>query len=543
MAELIVLEKDKRILSVKEKKIADYILEHSHEVNERTLAEADWDLFYQMSAMREGLLNWYPFEKDSTILQLSDGFGALTGLLARRAGKVSVLESSLQRAECIVKRCEAYSNVVVYAGSNEYLKRDEQFDYIVVEKTICTKQKVEQLIQIAFSCLKEEGKLLFVCENRFGMKYWCGVPHMQEKNPFAGIRGKGENTILTRQELLEVLEQNEQVKGYRVYYPFPDARLPQAIYTDEYLPTASVRDRVIPYYTPEESKSLVCLENEISDALIANGVFHIFANAFLVECGKKEIEKKTIFAALSTDRGKEHGFATVISAEGTVQKKVLHANGEKSLKLIHQNQQELKAHGVCCVEEVLLDDAIEMPYIKGKTLIEYLKEIFSRDVKQVEKIFDQLYETIQQSSEKADFSVCAIRNECLNEQNTGVILQKAYIDMIPYNSFYKDGELIFYDQEFVKEYFPAKYVLFRSLRYTYIYIPEADKVLPLEYFKEKYELKEIWHVFEQEEARFIEDNRNYEVLSSFYQWAGISEKEVDKHVEELLNKEISNFGL
>lgn len=537
MAELIVLEKDKKILSVKEEKIADYILTHSHEVYEQALQGADWDLFYQLSTMREGILNWYPFEKDSTILQLSDGFGALTGLLARRAGKVIVLEPSLQRAECIIKRYEVFNNITVYVGSDERVLGDEQFDYIVVEKSICTRNEIEQLLEKVFPFLKEEGKLLFVCENRFGMKYWCGVPDVQAKKPFAGIRGKGSSAILTRQQLLETLEQSELAEGFRIYYPFPDARLPQAIYTDEYLPGTSVRDRVIPYYTPEESKSLICLENEISDELIANGVFHIFANAFLVECGKKEIEKKTIFAALSTDRGKEHGFATVISAAHTVQKKILHSEGKKSLELIHQNQQELKAHGVSCVEEVISDDAIEMPYVKGKTLIEHLKELFLKDASQVEQIFDQLYEVILQSSEKVDFSACTIRNEHLNEQNAGTILKKAYIDMIPYNSFYKDGQIIFYDQEFVKECFPAKYVLYRGLRYTYIYIPEADKILPLQYFKEKYELEEIWQVFEQEEAQFVEDNRNYEMLSSFYQWAGISEKEVDEHIERLLNKE------
>lgn len=536
MAELIVLEEEKNeeILSEKEEKLQKFFLTHACEDYEQELQNADWDLFYQISTMREGILNWYPFEKNSTMLHLNGGFGALTGLLARKAGKLTVLESSLRRAECIAKRYEANSNIIILVGDDEKLLPEEKFDYIVAEQTINTTVEVERLLKKWIPFLKENGKLLFVCENRFGMKYWCGVPDLQLQKPFAGIRGKGESERITRKSLLATLEQCRLIKGWKLYYPFPDARLPQAVYTDEYLPQASVRDRVIPYYTPEERRSLVCPENEISDALIANGAFHLFSNSFLVECGTQNAVSDIMFAALSTDRGREHGFATVITSGDMVQKKALYKEGEKSLKLLHRNQQELKAHGVCCVEEVFSEDTIEMPYIKEKTLIAHVKELFAKDKTQVEQIFDCLYEAIQQSSEEVPFSQCLIRDKRLNERNAGIILRRAYIDMIPYNSFYKDGQIIFFDQEFVREYFPAKYVLFRALRYTYIYIPEAEKLLPLKYFKEKYGLTEIWQVFEQEEARFVEDNRNYEMLSAFYQWANVEEKEIDANVERLL---------
>ena len=126
----------------------------------------------------------------------------------------------------------------------------------------------------------------------------------------------------------------------------------------------------------------------------------------------------------------------------------------------------------------------------------------------------------------------------INKENAGIILRRAYIDMIPYNCFYVKGDILFYDQEFVKENYPAKYVLFRALRYTYIYILEAEKIIPLQYFKEKYGLCELWGFFETVENKFIKENRNYKIFSSFYQCVEISADDVDKNIDRLTNKNI-----
>ncbi len=498
------------------------------------IKNAEWDVFYHMSPMRESLLNWYSFEKGSELLEISSGFGALTGLLARKVEAVTVLEESEYRARCIAKRYEDYSNISILAGRLSELSAEMQYDYIVIEKAVRTRRELEEVFNKVCPLLKETGRLLFVCENRFGMKYWCGVPDSVTNTPFAGIRENRTGQLITRNDLVEALKHNDRIKGWKLYYPFPDEKLPQAIYSDDYLPKASVRDRVIPYYPPEQQQSLVCLENEICDDLIANGIFHIFANAFLVECSKCDMERDAIFAALSTDRGMEHGFATVITGKDTVQKRVLHPAGQKSLELIYRNQQELMERGICCVSHNLQEDFIEMPFVKEPSLIEYLKHLFLADKDSVEEVFDSLYESIKNSSEQVSFAECRLRDRALTEENAGVILKKAYIDMIPYNSFYNDGKIMFYDQEFVKECYPAKYVLFRALRYTYIYMPEAENIIPIQYFKNRYELSTIWHVFEKEEGRFVEDNRNYDLLTSFYNWAGVSRMVADENVQKLL---------
>ena len=74
-------------------------------------------------------------------------------------------------------------------------------------------------------------------------------------------------------------------------------------------------------------------------------------------------------------------------------------------------------------------------------------------------------------------------------------------------------------------------MLFRALRYSYIYVTEAENIIPLQYFKSKYGLDLVWAAFEREEARFVEDNRNYDLLRSFYKWASISSEELKERVK------------
>lgn len=498
---------------------------------DKYLKDADWDTFYELSTLREGLLNWYSFKENGTILFISDGYGALVGLLAGNCEHLMVLEAERNRAESIRYRYRNCWNIDVLIGGMEQLPDHQQYDYIVVEKAAATKDELYNLLMNLCPFLKKSGRMFISCDNKLGLKYLCGVPDPVDQIPFGGLNDR-EKERLTRADILHELAASKEIKGYCMYYPAPDWRLPQAIYSDRYLPKKSTRDRVIPYYTEDDRRKLVCMEDRISDEIISNELFPALANSILIECGKEEFEQEVLFAALSTDRGHEHGFATVITRMNTVRKKILHPAGRKGLELIYRNQQELERRGIACVSAQLFSDAIEMPFIQGENCMDYLGALFADwRKKEIEEVFDQLYQMILQSSRHLSFECCQLSDAALKAENIGPVLEKAYIDMIPYNCFYRKEEgkekLLFYDQEFVKKSYPAKYVLFRALRYTYIYIAGAENVIPLQFFKTKYDLDFVWEAFEREESRFVEDNRNYNLLSSFYKWASISEQEIE----------------
>ncbi len=84
MAELIVLnrtDKKRDILPEKEKRIAEIIKKSSLSQYADFQKGADWDIFYQFTTFREGLVNWYPFQEKGATLIISSGFGALVAFL------------------------------------------------------------------------------------------------------------------------------------------------------------------------------------------------------------------------------------------------------------------------------------------------------------------------------------------------------------------------------------------------------------------------------------------------------------------------------
>src|SRR5699024_7588369 len=50
----------------------------------------------------------------------------------------------------------------------------------------------------------------------------------------------------------------------------------------------------------------------------------------------------------------------------------------------------------------------------------------------------------------------------------GTILANGYIDMNFNNCFWKNGQLIFFDQEWMVENIPVNYILYRAVKYAYI---------------------------------------------------------------------------
>lgn len=515
------------ILARQEEKIKNIIHQHSRNEYDRVVSNAEWPVFQELTSLRENLLSWYPFKKNAKVLEYAEGYGALTGILSQKCGKVVAVAESAPKAESIKVRYADRENVdVLYELPCDC---HEKYDYIIIDRATSTNDELHKALTKSSSLLEERGTVLLVCMNRFAVREFCGAPSAGHL-PFERIRSENGTTY---QGIIHCLESQEWIDSWMIYYPFPDHILPQAIYTNEYLPKKSVRDRVIPYYTGEQRKSLLMLEDEIYDGLIENGVFHILANSFLIECKKEKTSDHVIYAVLSKDREKGHGFSTTIMHSGYVTKTALDHAGRDSLAQMYQNTQDLIKRGISCIPLELGEGFLRMPYMKGNTLIEYLKECYVDNKDRVPYIFDLLYQEILDSSNHIPQQECAMENIDIDRDDLGEILERAYIDMIPYNAFYVDDKLCFYDQEFVWNNYPAKYVLFRAIRYTYIYIRGAETIIPLQFFKDRYGLNALWDIFEQAEERFIENNRNYDALGCFYNWANVDKDIPEKNICKL----------
>ena len=541
MAKLYRMVRNEGEISSIDQDIRSYIEQNSNENFDEIISkDKRWDVFFHLSQMRTSLFNWYEFKNNASILEIGGGFGALTGVFCDRCRAVTVLEPLAYRAEGIYLRYRNRDNLIVYAGGIEDVILKEKFDYIILagglEKIEYKKMELNdyaEYVNKLASMLKSDGKLLLAVDNQYGLRYFCGAPERNTGKPFRGLNqypDKASGRTFGRKKLIDIIEA-AGFTYHKFYYPLPDYIVPQLIYSEQYLPKKDVCERLVFYY--ENMTSIIVDERELYADIIDNQVFEFFANSFLVECGWTK-GCSVIYGALTTDRGAECALATTIHLDGIVKKKALYKEGIQTVQNVYKNIRELEERGIEVVPHLWEERGVSMPFVDNITFSDYLRSIVKNDPELFEKLLEDLYQQILRSSDIVEKEKNVLCNELTKELDFGPILQKAYIDMVPFNCFYIKNQLVFFDQEFTREYFPAKYVLFRALKYTYLSIPFAENFVPLEKMKKRYSMEALWPIFTEEEDKFVTKNRRYELYQNFYSRTWLDLRQVYNNAEKLL---------
>lgn len=506
-----------------------------------------WMTFYHLTEMRKSILNWYEFKDNAELLEIGGGMGALTGLFCERCTHVTTVESSKVKAEAIYTRYHDKKNLDIYAGSINDINFGKKFDYITVigaleheENNLSSKNSSAELLKKLAGLLKPDGKLLLAIENRFGIKYWCGNKEEHSGIPFEGINGypNGQKVRSFGKKELEKILISSSLSQYKFYYPMPDYKLPQIIYSEKYLPQNSLQARMIPYYL--DNTTLLASEMDLYDDLIENNVFEFFSNSFLVEAGFNDNFCSVIYAAVTTDRPPADRFCTTIHENEIVKKKPLDEEGYASIQKIYDNVMELQTRGIRIVPHKIENNTLIMPRMECESLEGYLKTIIRQDKDRFVELFDKFYECILKSSNLANAELNFFFDSNNPELDFGPILEKAYIDLIPNNCFFYNHDFVFFDQEFSRPNFPAKFVMFRALKYTYSFIPFANDIIPLERMKRKYKLEVIWDIFEKEDNKFVSENRNYSLYFQFLRWSYLDKTVLSKNVRQLMRSDAAD---
>ncbi len=253
----------------------------------------DWPMEYHLSPQRQFLLNWFPFDKNATVLEVGAGCGAITGAFIDAVDSVTAVELIQQRAEIIAHRYRDKKNLRVIAGNINDVIEGELFDYVtcigVLEyagKYIDHPQPVQQLLATLKSRLKPGGTLLLAIENAFGLKYWSGAAEDHTAQLFDSIEGyvrpQGIQTF-GRKELEDLLN-TAGFAAQNWYYPLPDYKMPVEIFSDNYLPTPGhyMRMDLYPARDYGRDREVFFDEQRAWAKIVQEGQFPFFANAFLI---------------------------------------------------------------------------------------------------------------------------------------------------------------------------------------------------------------------------------------------------------------------
>lgn len=480
---------------------------------------------YHLSHIRENILNWYPFTKQDSILEIGSGCGAITGVLCRRAKNVVSVELSKRRAQINYERHKSYKNLKIIVGNLNMIRLDEKFDYIVLNGVLEYAMSFtegdtpyETFLNHLKEYLKPSGSVIIAIENRLGLKYFSGASEDHTGNYFLGLNGYlGNNQVRTfSKKELQVLLEKCEFYNQKFYYPYPDYKFPYEIFTDKSIEKYRYGRK---NGNLDEKKYHLFDEELVSRSLREEGVLSIFANSFLVvaEKDKKKTETEIEYVKISNDRKKQYQLATVIreveTEKGKKKKEVvkfaLNESAKQHIENIYQNEQ---------MKIEKRNDAKGWNNLKGKVLrqegilkYDYLYEdsldslmesyILLQKPECIEKELETFFRiyfqdaTVQCNYHTEDFTKVFGKEEWTKETEC---ISPANIDLILNNIFMVQNSYIVIDCEWIFEFYvPCRFIIWRSINELY-----TTKGQKLECLLKRRKLMERFQISEEDEAIF-----------------------------------------
>lgn len=448
---------------------------NEEEIREKIKDDSRYLINNTFSPVRGNLLEWYPFRNGCTILEIGARMGSLTKTFCKKAAHVTAVEMNEVRADIIRARCKDISNLTVVTNDVTTWKTNEKFDYVIMVgvleyAAIFTSSSTAHadLLKKAAALLKSDGVLLLAIENRFGLRYWLGCSEDHIGKPFVGIQGYQQpNTAKTfsKEELNRMLQ--EQGLTSRFYYTLPDYKFPTAIFTDEGLP--SFHDIYNLAFAYGRNSCLTANERDLYRDVINNGVFPFFANSFLVEAAISLPQKHVIRVNGRSEVRKENRILTIINSEGQVIKVPQNAESKEHLRQCNENERRLLRRGVKCLSSIFDGERIVSRFFNGQMAnLVFGKAICQGDRQSAFAMLEKLMLSLKKSSDYTNVSEC---NPALKElpgwETESDVLAHGYIDMTFYNSFWIEGELVFFDQEWDFPGLPLKFLLYYNIKVCY----------------------------------------------------------------------------
>jgi len=461
--------------------------------------------------VQKGLLHWYGFKAGGKILYVGSVEDALAELLADRSLEIT------------------YTSC---AQSYEIdLQHTEGFDCILCIEALETQPDPRRVLRTWRKLLKPDGKLLLGMNNRLGIRYFCGDRDPYTGRNFDGVENyhqtyvKAEDTFRGRcysqSEIKEMLRDTGWT-SFQFFSVLPDLHNPCFLYAEDYLPNEDLTNRVFPSYNYPDT---VFLEEEnLYGSLIANGMFHQMANAYLIECSPSGEFSDVQHVTSSMERGKADAFLTVIRRPGIVEKRAAYPEGQPRLEKLLEHSRDLAAHGIKVVEATMENGVYTMPYIKAEVGQVYLKRLLQTDKERFLQELDHFRDLVLQSSEivKPDAG-----------DGWGATLRRGCLDMVPLNSFYQDGTFVFYDQEFCAENYPANAILTRVIATLYARDLALEKFIPAAVLYQRWGLTAHLEHWQKMEGEFLAELRKQKELRVYHEYCQCSAQVVHSNRQRI----------
>lgn len=201
-------------------------------------AITDWSSRYHFSRDRSNCYRSMQFPKDSEVLEIGSGCGAITRYLAENVAKVVALEGSSRRAKITRSRTRDLDNVTVICGSFEDVRFNRKFDYVICNGVleyaplfVSCEDPVQRFLELLSSLIKPSGSIIIAIENKLGLRYFSSGKEEHTGIMFDGLEGysrfpngpKTFGNLELRTKLLKCFTSID------VLLPLPDYKTPTAV--------------------------------------------------------------------------------------------------------------------------------------------------------------------------------------------------------------------------------------------------------------------------------------------------------------------------
>lgn len=495
--------------------VEDDILElakQGRKLSEIPLEECNYPVVYHLSKERENILAWYPFKEHASLLEIGAGCGAITGVLCDRAERVTSVDLSKRRSMINYTRHMEKENLEIYVGNLNDMKFPEQFDYVVLNGVFeyamsFTEGETpyETFLEYIASFLKPDGTILISIENRLGLKYFAGAPEDHTEHCFVGLNEYENNNSVrtfTKRELTQILDKC----GFRYkkfYYPYPDYKFPNEIFTDESLQTQAYGKEYLDFNC---NRIELFHEPLVAATLAAENVADIFANSFFVEASRKEIIRKeeVLYAKMNRDRAEQFQIMTEIvekNGKKQVYKCPMTDAAKGHLDELHRKELELGNDAYECLAGKETEYGLCYEFLNTDTVEALIKKAFlKRDEKEIERLLQQVYDTFLAKESK----VCKYQTEEFRKvfgeadfTEEMLCISPANVDLICDNLFWDGTKYKVIDCEWVFDFpVPVAFIMWRNLNELYYKYPGLEALLSRQVMEHKFGIeKEAAEVF------------------------------------------------
>lgn len=466
-----------------------------------------------IDGIQKGLLQWYDFKEGSDVLYIGDQNMPLAQMLREKELKIT---------------CTPLELLLEEVWQQEHCR---YFDYIVCIEVLERQAIPALFLDVFYMLLKSNGIMLLGMNNRMGIRYFCGDRDLYTNRCFDSIEGyrytytKAEDDFQGRSYDRAEIKRMLSTSGFErfcFYSVFSDLKNPTLIYSERFLPTEDLANRLIPLLNYPHTAFMN--ERLLYEDLVDNDMFHQMANAYLIECTIDGALSDIDHVTCSMDRGRERALFTIIYHSERVEKKAAYPEGRKRLELFVKHGNDLSAHGIPMVDAQLEKEAYVMPYVKGESAQLYLKRLIQTDRDKFLQEMDRFRDLILQSSEHVKEDM---------DDGDGVILRRGYIDMVPLNSFYIDGAFVFYDQEFCQENYPANAIITRMITTFYSGNVWLNRMIPMNEMFARYHLLYKIEYWQEMEHKFLSKLLNEKSLLGYYSRYRVNDSTVNSNRQRI----------